>query len=146
MSSEKVFTQLTEIIQEIDKHDLKNFFALSSESEEVRLAVEYLYQAGKVIMAETLENMAESHRILVGPVQGFAASVYQKDKQEFIILSNQYEAYNISHELICSLVHEIHFLKNFLPMQEDTEVLEAGVFQWLNKRQEAIKNAFKKSA
>ena len=144
--SEKIFTKLSEVMQEIDRHDLNQFKSLSADSEEVRLAIEYLHLFSKNSMAEYLEKMAEGSQIRLGPVKGFAAAACVKNGQDYIVISDQYDAYNARNERVVDLVHEIQFTSPYnLPHKEDEEI-ESNVFQWLKKREDAIKKAFSKSS
>ncbi len=141
---EKIFSELSEVMREIDAHDLNAFESLSVESEVIRLAVEYLHKAGKSPMADYLEKLAEDGRIRLGPVQGFAASACFKDGQDYIVLSNQYEPYNTRHERVIHLAHEIHYTSPFASPQQENETLELDILQWLKKREEGIRKAFEK--
>lgn len=142
--SDKIFSTLSEVTQEIDAHDLNTFESLSVESEVIRLAAEYLHKADKSPMADYLEKLADAGRIRLGPVQGFAAAAYLKDGQDYIILSNQYEPYNTRHERVIHLAHEIHFTSPFALPQEENEMLELSILQWLKKREDGIKKAFER--
>ena len=141
---EKIFSELSEVMREIDAHDLNTFELLSVESEVIRLAVEYLHKAEKSPMADYLEKLAEDGRIRLGPVQGFAASACLKDGQDYIVLSNQYEPYNTRNERVIHLAHEIHYTSPFALPQEENEALESNILQWLEKREEGIRKAFEK--
>ena len=141
---EKIFSELSEVIQEIEAHDLNAFESLSVESEVIRLAVEYLHKAEKSPMADYLEKLAEDGRIRLGPVKGFSAAACLKDGQDYIVLSNQYEPYNTRHERVVHLAHEIHYTSPFALPQEENEVLELNILEWLKKREDGIKKAFQK--
>ncbi len=140
--TEKIFNNLTDVIKEINLYDLTAFATLTSKAEVVRLAMEYLFSSGKASMAEYLETLADEGRIRLGPVHGFAACAYNKNGQDYIVLSDRYENYNTRNERIINLAHEVHFTSMFSQINEQRETLEFHIQQWLDKRDDSIQKAF----
>ena len=120
-----------DVITEIQKHDLATFQVVAADAAEVRLAVEYLQGVGRDDMADYLHGLAQSQRILLGPVEGFVAAAIQRENTDHIILSTHYPEYVSVPEKAISLVHEIGATQKFHLNDKINSVYGRNAEKWL---------------
>ncbi|MCR4338238.1 MAG: hypothetical protein NUV91_10590, partial [Candidatus Omnitrophica bacterium] len=96
-----------EVLRILQEHDLNQFEVLTFESEEIQLALLYLWWQGEVDRARQLEWLVQRGLVRAGPIRGFLATILAEiDGETAIVLSNEEPGHHTLRERMMSLVHE----------------------------------------